>query len=533
MQSPHIGYGVRYLTIAIMSLVALESCGWAQVAAKSNIATGLVFIDSNNDGRFDRGDKRFAGIRVSNGRDIVKTDGSGRYRIPVDDDDIIFVIKPRGYRTPLSADNLPEFYYIHKPDGSPDSKFAGVPPTGPLPASIDFALYKQEEPDEFKAVLFGDPQPRDQKEVDYINHDVIEGLIGTDASFGVTLGDIVFDDLKIFDPLNKSIALIGIPWYNVIGNHDLNMDARHDHQSDETFESIYGPSYYSFEYGQVHFVVLDNVEWFVPEGATQGKYVGGIGAEQMEFVRQDLELIPKEQMVVLLMHIPLNNVGNHQELFRLIEERPLCISISGHTHTHEHRFFTNEDGWRGPKPHHHIVNVTVSGSWWSGLPDDRGIPHATMTDGAPNGHSILSFKGGSYQLDYLPAGRPADDQMYIHLPEAIPLGDLSRAAATVNVYNGSEKTVVEMRIRGDNAWSDMKYTPKIDPHFQAIYDAEEKMAEQGPLWRKLSKPKPSTHLWSATLPEGIGPGTHCLEVQATDRNGRTFHAERVFRVTEP
>ena len=47
---------------------------------------------------------------------------------------------------------------------------------------------------QFRAILFGDPQPCDQKEVDYISRDVVSDLIGTDASFGVTLGDIVNDD---------------------------------------------------------------------------------------------------------------------------------------------------------------------------------------------------------------------------------------------------------------------------------------------------------------------------------------------------
>ena len=53
---------------------------------------------------------------------------------------------------------------------------------------------------------------------DWIAHDVIEELVGTDASFGVTLGDIVFDDLNMFESQARSIALLGIPWYNVVGN---------------------------------------------------------------------------------------------------------------------------------------------------------------------------------------------------------------------------------------------------------------------------------------------------------------------------
>ena len=35
-----------------------------------------------------------------------------------------------------------------------------------------------------------------------------------------------FDDLSVMEPHNQSVALIGIPWYNVIGNHDLNTDAQ-------------------------------------------------------------------------------------------------------------------------------------------------------------------------------------------------------------------------------------------------------------------------------------------------------------------
>ena len=67
-------------------------------------------------------------------------------------------------------------------------------------------LYAQREPNEFRALMFGDPQPRTQQEVDFIAHDVVEELIGTDASFGVTLGDIVFDDLSLFASQARTIA---------------------------------------------------------------------------------------------------------------------------------------------------------------------------------------------------------------------------------------------------------------------------------------------------------------------------------------
>ena len=258
------------LSLAVMLLTP------AAFAAETQQATGVVFEDKNKNEKYDEGEELLAGIRVSNGREITKTDDQGHYTLPVDDDTILFVVKPRGWISPVSEHQLPNFYYIHKPKGSPKTHFPGVAPTGPLPDSVDFPLYKQEEPDLFQAIIFGDTQPRNQQEVDYIAHDVVEELIGTtNAKMGITLGDITFNDLTLFGSLNRTIGLIGIPWFNVIGNHDINFDAEDDEHSDETFESVYGPSYYSFEWGPVHFLVLDDVKWEV-EGDKRG-YTGGLG----------------------------------------------------------------------------------------------------------------------------------------------------------------------------------------------------------------------------------------------------------------
>ncbi|MBM4000210.1 MAG: metallophosphoesterase [Planctomycetes bacterium] len=526
---------LRILAAFVLAVLVSERVPRAVAldSAPSATATGVVFVDANNNERFDEGERPLPGVRVSNGRDVVSTGADGRYRIPVDDDDILFVIKPRDHRTPLSNERLPRFHYIHKPNGSPPQRFAGVAPTGPLPASIDFPLYPSREPDAFRMVLFGDPQPRDQKEVHFIAQDVVHELIGIDAAFGVTLGDIVFDDLTVFDALTKTVALIGIPWYNVIGNHDTNQDAVDDRTSDETFERIFGPSYYSFDHGPVHFLVLDDIEWHVPGDGKKATYRGGLGGDQMTFIRNDLAGIPNDQLVVLMMHIPLVNVGDRQELYRLIEQRPFCISISGHTHTHEHHFIADDDGWKGKKPHHHIVNVTVSGSWWGGAPDDRGIPHTTMSDGGPNGYTILSFDGTRYELDYRAAGRGADYQIRIHAPSDLSVSESSATNVYANVFNGSVRSKVEMRV-DDGAWLAMEKTAEADPHYQKLFDDEAALlATKVPTWRSAAKPGISTHLWKQTLPSDLAPGIHTIRVRTVDMHDRTFEAKRVVRIVEP
>lgn len=524
----------------LISCVALLLChgtvSGQDDAATQTIAKGIVFHDANKNGKFDEGEKPVPSVKVSNGKEIVATGKEGRFEIPVGDDTIIFVIKPRGWRTPLTKEKLPRFYYIHKPNGSPNLKYEGVKPTGPLPKLIEFPLYPQTEPDQFRAVMFGDPQPRNQKEVDYIAHDVVEELIGTDASFGVTLGDIMFDDLKLFKPLASAIALIGIPWFNVIGNHDINLDAKSDQHSDETFESVFGPSYYSFDYGPVHFLVLDDIQWYLPKPDGKGRYRGGLGKTQMEFIRNDLKMIPDDQLVVLMMHIPLIDVRDRHELYRLIEKRPFCMSISGHTHHHEHRFIKREDGWMGAEPHHHVINVTVSGSWWSGSPDERGIPHTMMADGAPNGYSIISFDGSKYTIDFKAAARPKSYQMNVHAPECVFVDDLANTTVYANVFNGSERSKVQMRV-GKGKWITMEHSIELDPTFKATGEAEAailaryKKDEQKP-WTKLSNPKASPHLWRATLPAKLPGGVHLIHVRATDINGKVVNGRRTIRVKE-
>lgn len=497
-------------------------------AAPLTMAKGVVFHDANGNEEYDSSEKPLEGICVSNGLEITTTDAEGRYEIGVDDDTILFVLKPSGWRTPLSDTNNPRFYYIHKPKGSPKSfRFAGVETTGPLPDSVDFPLYPQEEPEKFQAVLFGDPQPRNQQEVDWIAHDVVEELVGTSAAFGVTLGDIVFDDLAMFGPQARAIALIGIPWYNVVGNHDINFDAPNDALSNATFERHYGPAYYSFDYGPVHFLVLDDVEWVVETPGKRGRYIGGFGEEQLKFVENDLALVPEDQLVVLMMHIPLTLVNDRHPLYRIIEKRPNCISISGHTHTHDHVFIDGKDGWKGPEPHHHIVNVTVSGSWWSGAPDERGIPHTQMRDGGPNGYSIINFDGSDYTLDYKAAGRPADYQMQITAPEVVSPSESASTDLWVNVFNGSTKSAVEYRI-GDGDWTSMTQRRALDPRYVATVAHEASIPN--PPWRSLPKPAPSSHLWHTKLPANLPPGLHGIDVRTTDMWGRTFESRRAIRV---
>lgn len=511
---------VIILTAAFLSVHSLSNPGGNDAA----YVRGIVFNDENRNQIRDDGEKGVGQVCVSNGIQVVETDEDGRYELPVSDDTIIFIIKPQDWKTPVGENNLPRFYYIHKPAGSPELKYPGVEPTGPLPDSVDFPLYYEKEPTQYRAVIFGDPQARDQQELAYMAHDVIEELVGVDAQLGITLGDVVFNDLSLADSHNEIVSRIGIPWYNVMGNHDTNQDTIGDRYSDETFERTYGPSYYAFNYGDVHFIVLDNIQW------GDGEYKGGFGDVQFEFMRNELAYVPPDKLIILLMHIPLAGMADRQELLSIIDDRKHTMSLSAHWHQQVHFFFDPATGWNGEGEHHHMICGTVCGPWWSGAPDEYGIPHATMVDGTPNGYFFITFDGNEYSIEYKAARAPASFQMNIYAPDEISAADAGDTDVIVNVFAGSDKSTVEMKLGEDGEWVPMRRMLMLDPYIRKIKEAEE--SDSPPPGRKLSRQDPTGHIWMKKLPRDPTPGVYVIYVRTIDMFGHEYDGKRIIRINE-
>lgn len=126
---------------------------------------GTVFLDGNRNSKLDDGETGLAGIQVSNGREVVLTGTDDRYELPAYDDMNLFVAKSAGYTTPVSAEMVPQFHYIHKIAVSPDLRFGGIPATGPLPRAINFPLIEDASGDQFYCLVFSDAQPCTNTEV--------------------------------------------------------------------------------------------------------------------------------------------------------------------------------------------------------------------------------------------------------------------------------------------------------------------------------------------------------------------------------
>lgn len=515
---------MRTLNLAVLGLFLAFT-----VQAQSTVQ-GYIYEDANGNGKKERREKGVANVAVSNGIEVVLSDSKGQYKLPIGKDNAVFVIKPSGFSTVVNDDNLPQFFYMHKPEGSPDLKYAGVEATGKLPRSVDFGLIPAEEDKNFKVLLFGDPQAYNKKEMDYFKRGVVAEVEGIkDVAFGISLGDLVGNDLDLFNPYISAVKEVGIPWYNVMGNHDMNFDVEVDSLSDESFERHFGPANYAYNYGNAHFIILDDVLY--PDPRDGKGYLGGFRKSQLDFIENDLKFVPKDQLIVLAFHIPLSNSfrnEDRQRLFDLLKDYPNTLSLSAHTHMQRQDIFTEKDGWRQQKPHHHYNVGTTSGSWYAGQLNDEGVPTSTMRDGTPKGYAFLNIEGEKYTVDYKVADHSARYQINIFAPKVVQHKRKTSAGIYANFFMGTEGDKVIYRV-DDGDWSDMRFTPDYDPAYLHLLH-EWDFAEQLMPGRRPPNPEASTHLWRGSIPTNLAPGKHVIEVQATDMFGNTFTETATYRI---
>ena len=505
------------------------------VAYAQQTARGTVYNDTNRNGQKERREAGIARVAVSNGTDVVLTDEKGYYSIPVAEGNTLFVIKPSGYKTAVDADYIPRFYYHHKPEGSPQSlQYKGVSPMGKLPGSVDFPLYPYKEPDNFTAIVFGDPQPYSMDDLDYFTRKIVDDVRKTDKTlFGISLGDIVGDNLDLQPAYKERMRRLQLPWYNVMGNHDMNYDAPSDALSDETFERNFGSANYAFNYGSAHFIMLDNILYPDPRDG-QG-YWGGYRDDQLLFLANDLKHVPKDKLIVLSQHIQMKDepgyrMEDRQRIFDLLQDFDNVLIMSAHTHLQDQIEYTQEQGWMGKKPLHEFNAGTTSGDWYSGKKDTMGLPDATMRDGTPQGYMFLNINGNNYDVDYKVAGKDSDYQMNIYAPKVVPYKGRTTAQIMVNFFMGSKNDVVEYRI--DNGpWQKMRYTETVDPSYLTkLFEWD--MTDRLLPGRRPSNAVNSTHLWSGGLKLDLPPGEHTIEVKATDRYGKSHIGKRKYSILE-
>lgn len=434
-------------------------------------------------------------VSVTDGYTVVRTDNNGKYQIKAHSQaEFVYISVPSGYEFP-NEKGVARFY--QKIDTT-KSTFQANFTLKPL--SVDDTKHQ--------FVVWADPQiisKKDAEELQKSGEDLAELVKAApkDTLFhGIGCGDLVWDHFELLDDYISAFGKAQIPFFSVIGNHDMDLDARTDDFSSKTFKNTFGPTYYSFNRGKVHYVVLDDVFFM----GTAKKYVGYLTENQLHWLEQDLASVPKGSTVVVSLHIPTNTgharrnklkeeelggtVANRRQLYKMLEPFQAHI-MSGHTHVNEK--------WEEGNIIEH-VHGTVCGAWWTG---------PICTDGSPSGYGVYQVDGGNISWYYKGTGKPATYQLKVYpkgankdFPESI----------IANVWNWDKKWKIEW-------WEDgiakgaMEQKVGLDPFAIELFAGPDL-----PKKHKFVDPTLTDHLFFAQP----SAQAKTIVVKATDRFGNEY-----------
>ncbi len=436
-------------------------------------------------------------VAVTDGVSVVQTDANGHFAlVAAPRQPFVYISVPRTHSIPQNPTGTARFYQpiVASPSGDASAEFNLAPR---LASSEDHGF-----------LALPDPQTQDAEDMGMLHAQTVPEIRqwtsqqGQRALFGVAVGDIMFDDLTLYPEYERAVQAMGLPFFQVVGNHDLDYAARSAELTTSTFMRHFGPPYYSFDVGAVHYVVLQDVLY---HGTG---YVGYVDERQLQWLEADLALVEPGRRVVVFMHIPLESkqwtrdnerrasptvsVNNRAAVYALLARHHVDV-ISGHTHENEHVF---EGGV------HEHVQGTVCGAWWTGP-----ICH----DGTPAGYGIYDVRGESIAWTYKATGQPLDHQLRVYGPGSDPAAPDELIA---NVWNWDPKWTVEW-ISDGVPRGPMARRVGLDPLSVQLH-----AGASLPKRRTWVEPERTGHLFYAP----VGPATREVQVRATDRFGRTFTA---------
>lgn len=334
---------------------------------------------------------------VTDGQRCVTTDKNGIYHLPnLGNTRFVYITTPAGYLTDCEQ-TIPRFYqeidlnetneynFRLKKNPKDDSKHLFV-----LEADVQAGL--KEHWDLYAPIVDDYKQLIDQ----YSDRDV----------FGLNCGDIFWDTpATFFPPYIDKAKKLDIPIYRAIGNHDMDCNGATHETSYRTFEGYFGPTHYSFNKGNAHYIVINN-NFYV---GREYFYIGYVDETTFKWLEEDLSYVPKGTLVFFITHIPTRiteqkrpfnydyamlagETINAEAVHQLLDGYETHF-LTGHLHSNSNIVFND----------HQMEHNTaaVCGIWW----------HADVCiDGTPQGYGVYEVDGNQVKWYYKSAGHPKDYQ---------------------------------------------------------------------------------------------------------------------------
>lgn len=416
--------------VASLALAALFALSASAQGLQTQLIEGKVISDGKGVGN----------VAVTDGTNIVRTAADGSYSILTPADTrFVYITIPSGYEVENKNATIPQFY---KELGATDN--------------YNFEL-KKSAVDDKKHVFFvhTDAQVTSPDELKLYSKVVADNAdlakkYGNIKKFAFDCGDIVGDSPWLFPGYINTIEPLGMPMYRAKGNHDSDYRGRTFETSYKTFEKYFGPTHFSYDCGEAHYIIINNI-FYTGYGIN---YFGYVPENTFKWLEQDLAGVGKDKLVFVFMHIPsalvsdisktkfdpdlMTNVRQFHELFK----NHYTHIISGHTH-----FNANMEYSDRLMEHN---TAAACGTWWK---------TEECMDGAPRGYGVYEVDGNKVKWYYKSSGYDPDYQMRVYAPGAA--GEHPEDVIA-NVWNYDTKWKVELLENGKKT-ADMEQYTGYDP----------------------------------------------------------------------
>ncbi len=356
--------------------------------------------------------KGLANVVVSDGNELTKTDENGVYYLAsTKQTGYVFVSIPGNYEVASSNGNLPVFYqFLNTADKAVEVKdFELIPVNNENHVVLSLA-------DLHLANRTNDIAQFQNGFVKDINQQIAKHESQGTKVYGLTLGDLTWDtywysNSFMIPEYIKQISQVNAPIFNVIGNHDNDPYIANDWISENAFRNALGPTYYSFNLGNIHYIVLDDTEYLNAGGAPgvvgSRNYNGKITDQQMSWLAKDLETVNSNTPVIVATHIQIHNspnekgslpsfrVSNGDKLVSMLSRFNEVHILTGHTHI-------NYKVDRDNKIMEHNLAAVCATWWWTG---NKGYADNHISpDGSPGGYGIWEMNGNKVKWQYKSIG---------------------------------------------------------------------------------------------------------------------------------
>lgn len=344
-----------------------------------------------------------AGVTVSDGYNCCKTGADGTYRLEADARArTINVTVPSDYEIPLGQDGRPAFY-------------KSVSLTAGSDMSVDFTLTpRKSQSGKFTLIAVSDAHVQNSSNLKQfktamadVQNTVTELEKSGDAGeiIGIALGDQLWDNMAMAAEVRKEYTALKngsgntMPFFYCIGNHDHDSEAgTKESESTAVFVENFSPTDYSFDIGNAHIIVMDDIEFNGNiEGGAGGhnmiKYRERITGEQLHWLKQDIANVSnKESKVgIFCTHAPVYSaIGNSEAIRSLMNQFSESHILSGHIHNLTNFYTSGFKGKSGKVLIEHNIQ-SMCGMWW--LAD-------LSPNGTPAGYGVFTFDGATLSREF-------------------------------------------------------------------------------------------------------------------------------------